>query len=123
MEPQIEVTVQVEYASEHSQPGRYIFVYTITILNHGQQTVQLLEREWLISEASGEVTKVEGEGVVGEQPILEAGQGFRYSSFCPIASPPGQMEGFYTFQTQHGERFKLPIPAFLLVLPGARTLN
>lgn len=121
MNPQIEVLVQAEYAPEHSQPGRLVFVYTITILNHSEQTVQLLEREWTIREASGEVTEVQGEGVVGEQPILEPGQGFRYSSFCPIATPPGQMEGFYTFENGIGERFKVAIPAFVLRLPG--TLN
>jgi ApaG protein len=119
--PQIEVSVEVEYVPEHSQPGRLIFVYTVTILNHSQQTVQLLEREWTIREASGEVTEVQGEGVVGEQPIIEPNQGFRYNSFCPIAAPPGQMAGFYTFQNQLGERFKVEIPAFALRLPG--TLN
>jgi ApaG protein len=93
--------------------------------NRGQETVQLLCREWFIHEGNGQVGHVEGEGVVGEKPILEPGQIYRYSSFCPIACPPGLMRGFYTFQNMLGELFRVEIPAFALRLPeaGSRTLN
>jgi len=85
----IHIEVEVVYAKQHSRPGQHVFVYFITMENRGQETVQLLCREWFIHEGNGQVGHVEGEGVVGEKPILEPGQIYRYSSFCPIACPPG----------------------------------
>lgn len=118
------VRAQVVYAEEHSVPGRQVFIYFITIANHGAETVQLLEREWLIRQAFGEETRVQGEGVVGEKPVLGPGESYEYNSFCPIEHPPGLMEGFYTFQNTLGQRFRVEIPAFTLRLPGeARALN
>ncbi|MER3481950.1 MAG: Co2+/Mg2+ efflux protein ApaG [Meiothermus sp.] len=120
----IAVSVRVVYAEEHSASGRHVFVYFITITNHGNEIVQLLERQWLIRQSFGEETQVQGEGVVGEKPILEPGQSFEYNSFCPIEHPPGSMEGFYIFQNMLGQRFRVVIPAFVLRLPeAARTLN
>ena len=121
----IHIEVEVLYAEQHSRPGQHVFVYFITLENRGQETVQLLRREWFIHDGNGEVGHVEGEGVVGEKPILEPGQAYQYNSFCPIAHPPGSMQGFYTFQNMLGELFRVEIPAFALRLPeaGSRTLN
>ena len=113
------------YAEQHSSPGQHVFVYFITLENRGHETVQLLSREWFIYDGNGEVGHVQGEGVVGDQPILEPGQSYQYNSFCPIAQPPGSMHGYYTFQNTLGELFRVEIPAFALRLPeaGPRTLN
>jgi len=121
----IHVAVEVVYAEQHSRPGQHVFVYFITLENRGRETVQLLRREWFIYDSHGQVGHVEGEGVVGEQPVLEPGQIYRYNSFCPIAHPPGSMQGFYTFQNMRGELFRVEIPAFALRLPeaGSRSLN
>ncbi|GIW23779.1 Co2+/Mg2+ efflux protein ApaG [Meiothermus sp.] len=119
------VQVEVVYAEQHSRPGQHVFVYFITLENRGHETVQLLRREWFIYDGNGEVRHVQGEGVVGEQPILEPGQSYQYNSFCPIASPPGSMQGYYTFQNTLGRLFHVQIPTFALRLPEAnpRTLN
>jgi len=119
----IKVSVKVAYADQHSLPYKHVFVYFITIENQGQETVQLLEREWFITEGTGEQGHVQGEGVVGEKPILEPEQAFEYNSFCPIAHPPGSMQGYYTFQNMLGTRFRVEIPAFVLRLPQTRRLN
>jgi len=120
----IHVEVEVIYAQAHSRPGQHVFVYFITLENRGHETVQLLRREWFIQDGWGGVVHVEGEGVVGEKPILEPGQLYRYNSFCPLAHPPGLMWGFYTFQNMLGALFRIEIPAFALRLPDAdRTLN
>lgn len=119
----IQVSVEVGYAQQHSQPGRHIFVYFITIENRSPETVQLLEREWFIQDGNGENEHLQGEGVVGEKPVLEPGQSFQYNSFCPLARPPGSMEGFYTFQNMLAQRFRVKIPAFALRLPQTHALN
>lgn len=108
----IRVEVEVMYADMHSRPGQHIFVYYITLENIGSRTVQLLEREWFIQDGPGEPSYLRGEGVVGEQPILEPGQIYRYNSFCPLENPPGWMQGFYIFQDMLGQRFKIEIPRF-----------
>ncbi len=121
----IHIHVEVVYAEQHSRPEQHVFVYFITLENRGQETVQLLGREWFIYDASGLVGHVQGEGVVGEKPILEPGQSYQYNSFCPIAHPPGSMQGYYTFQNTLGELFRVEIPAFALRLPHStsRSLN
>lgn len=119
----IRVLVEVAYAQQHSRPGQEVFVYFITIENRGPETVQLLEREWFITDGDGSVEHVMGKGVVGETPVLEPGQSFQYNSFCPLANPPGSMEGYYTFQNMLGARFRVRIPPFALRLPQARSLN
>ncbi len=121
----IHIEVEVVYAEQHSGLGQHMFVYFITLENRGHETVQLLRREWFIDDALGAVGHVEGEGVVGEQPILEPGQRYEYNSFCPITHPPGLMRGYYTLQNMLGELFRVEIPAFALRLPqaGPRTLN
>jgi ApaG protein len=93
----IRVVVQPSYIAEHSDPdnARFVFTYHIRIINEGEATVRLLSRYWLISDADGESHEVEGEGVIGEQPIIRPGHTHEYESFCPLATPWGTMEGHY----------------------------
>lgn len=123
IQPDIRVHVRVEYSADHSAPDRHVFVYFIRIENHAEETYQLLAREWVIRDGNGEVTEVQGEGVVGEQPILAPGAVYEYNSFTSITSSPGEMHGAYLFQDAWNERFRVPIPAFMLDVPGSRTLN
>lgn len=117
----IRVRVETRYAPEYSQPQRnqWFFLYTIHITNEGQEEVQLLARHWIIRDATGKVEEVRGPGVVGENPVLEPGASFRYTSGCPLATPFGSMEGSYEMVTAKGERFAARIPLFELREPGA----
>ncbi|WP_041230946.1 Co2+/Mg2+ efflux protein ApaG [Deinococcus peraridilitoris] len=123
MIPDIRVSVRVHYAPGHSTPGRHVFVYHIRIENHAEESYQLIEREWQIYDGNGQVTQVQGEGVVGEQPLLRPGGVFEYNSFTSLSTAPGHMAGTYTFRDAWGERFRVPIAAFALTLPEVRTLN
>ncbi len=116
----IRVQVTTTYLDEQSSPGeqRYVFSYTITIRNEGQRAAKLLTRHWIITDANGRVKEVRGEGVVGEQPHLEPGQGFRYSSGAVLETPVGTMEGSYQMVDAEGRRFDAPIPPFRLAIPG-----
>ena len=116
----IEVSVETRYLEDQSDPaeGRYAFAYTITIHNGGRVPAKLLTRHWLITDANGRVQEVRGEGVVGEQPHLRPGQGFRYSSGTVIDTPVGSMQGSYQMVADDGERFDAPIAAFRLAMPG-----
>jgi ApaG protein len=116
----IRVDVETAYLSDQSNPDeqRYVFSYTITIRNEGQVPAKLLSRRWLITDANGKVQEVQGDGVVGEQPHLEPGQGFRYSSGTVIETPVGAMQGTYFMQADDGHRFDAPIAAFRLAMPG-----
>ena len=115
----IRVTVAPEYLEEHSEPTKnnYAFAYTVTIENLGELTVQLLRRHWLVNSGGAEYMQVKGDGVVGEQPVLEAGDGFRYSSGTVIKDPVGSMAGAYTFRTDDGALFEVKIPRFDLIFP------
>jgi ApaG protein len=115
----IEVTAEAFYLPQRSAPeqGYYFFAYRIRIRNRGELPAQLLERHWIITDAAGHVQEVHGPGVVGEQPRLEPGQEFAYSSFCPLPTPLGSMRGSYTMQRDDGERFAAPIPVFTLATP------
>ena len=116
----IRVEVSTSYLDEQSSPSerRYVFSYTITIRNEGQRPAKLLTRHWIITDANGRVKEVRGEGVVGEQPHLEPGQGFRYSSGAVLETPVGTMEGSYQMVDADGQRFDAPIAPFRLALPG-----
>jgi ApaG protein len=119
MQP-IRVDVQTSYVPEQSDPGsqRYVFSYTITILNEGSEPARLLRRHWLITDANGKVQEVRGDGVVGEQPHLQPGQGFRYSSGAILETPVGTMQGSYQMETDKGAQFDAPIAPFRLAMPG-----
>ena len=112
----VRVRVQCEYAPERSNPGaqQWFFVYTITITNEGDETVQLITRHWVITDADHHVEEVRGAGVVGQQPVLRPRQSFTYSSGCPLGTPFGVMEGTYQMVTTSGEHFDVQIAAFAL---------
>jgi ApaG protein len=116
----IRVEVETSYLDEQSSPSeqRYVFSYTITIRNEGERSAKLLTRHWIITDANGKVKEVRGDGVVGEQPHLEPGQGFRYSSGAILETPVGTMEGSYQMVDGEGHRFDAPIPTFRLAIPG-----
>lgn len=120
-EHDIRVHAQTAYVEEYSDPtaGKYVFAYQITIENHGAVPAQLLGRHWVITDSNGEVTEVEGEGVVGEQPRLKPGEGFRYTSSATLRTPIGSMEGHYHMIAEDGTRFEAEIPAFRLAMPRA----
>ena len=115
----ISVSVETSYLEKQSDPDEQYFVwaYRITIANHSNQTVQLLSRHWKISDGQGRVQEVRGEGVIGEQPILEPGANYTYSSGTPLQTPSGFMHGSYQMQSDDGERFDVDIPAFSLDSP------
>lgn len=116
---QIRVTVRPTYLDDRSAPqdGHFVWAYEVTIENHGAETVQLLSRHWKITDARGELHEVRGVGVIGEQPTLEPGDKYSYSSGTPLATPSGIMAGSYTMENERGERFDIEIPAFSLDSP------
>jgi ApaG protein len=118
----IRVVVKPSYLLDESEPdeGNFLWAYTVTIENHGDETVQLISRYWHITDAAGRVQEVRGPGVVGAQPVLEPGQAFEYTSGCPLPTPSGIMSGRYQMQSASGEAFEAEIPAFLLETPGER---
>lgn len=115
----IAVDVDTAYVEDQSDPrdNRYVFSYTITIRNEGQVPARLLARHWIITDANGKVQEVRGEGVVGEQPHLKPGQGFRYSSGAILETPVGAMYGTYQMLADDGQRFDAPIAPFTLAIP------
>ena len=116
----IRVDVSTNYIDDQSKPdeSRYFFSYTITIRNEGDVPARLLTRHWVITDANGKVQEVRGEGVVGEQPYLRPGQGFRYSSGAVIETPVGAMQGSYQMLADDGAQFDAPIAPFTLAMPG-----
>jgi ApaG protein len=110
----VRVSVASSYSAEHSSPqhNRWFFLYTICITNEGDETCQLVSRHWIIRNATGEVEEVEGPGVVGEQPVLEPGNSFEYTSGCPLDTPFGSMEGTYQMVTTQGAEFEVEIARF-----------
>src|ERR1700743_1506830 len=116
----ITVDVQTNYLAEQSDPDepRFVFSYTITIRNDGDFAARLMRRHWLITDGQGKVEEVRGDGVVGEQPHLKPGQGFRYSSAAIIETPVGVMQGSYQMIADDGRAFDAPIRPFRLALPG-----
>ena len=115
------VQVEATYLPERSSPPekRYLFAYRIRILNRGDQQAQLLQRYWLITDADGEHEEVEGPGVVGNQPTLAPGEAFEYTSYCPLPTEVGTMEGHFRMQRDSGETFLAEVPRFTLALPHA----
>jgi len=117
----ISVEVETSFVDEQSDPNerRYVFSYTITIRNEGEVPARLLTRHWIITHGSGKVQEVRGDGVVGEQPHLKPGQGFRYSSGAVLETPVGAMQGSYEMIDDDGQRFDVPIRPFRLAMPGS----
>ena len=115
----IHVSAVAQYVEAQSDPAanRYVFAYTITIENVGTVAAQLLNRHWVITDASGRAQEVRGEGVIGEQPLLEPGAAFRYTSSAMIATPVGSMHGEYGMLAADGQHFDAPIPPFTLSMP------
>jgi ApaG protein len=116
----ISIDVETTYLDDQSEPReqRYVFAYTITIRNEGELPAKLLTRHWIITDANGRVQEVRGDGVVGEQPYLKPGQGFRYSSGAVLETPVGTMQGSYQMIADDGAQFDAPIAAFRLAMPG-----
>ena len=117
---QIRVTVESFYVPERSEPTEhyYFFAYRVRIANEGQETAKLMSREWIITDGDGNQQTVRGEGVVGEQPLLGPGEAYEYTSFCPLPTEVGAMEGTYFMRTAGGEIFRAEIAPFTLAVPG-----
>lgn len=113
--------MESRYLPEQSAPrdSRYLFAYHIRISNEGEARAQLLSRHWIISDADGNVEQVQGPGVVGEQPVLDPGDSFEYTSFCPLKTSVGTMHGTYQMVTAEGEEFDARIAPFTLATPHA----
>ena len=122
----ITVTVRPTYLEERSSPeeGRWLFAYTIEIINRSEATVRLRSRYWHITDALGHVEEVRGPGVVGEEPVLSPGDSFTYTSGCPLPTASGIMRGQFHMQRDDGSVFDIDVPAFSLDAPaGLRIIN
>jgi len=116
----VEVKVETFYQEDYSKPmvNEFVYSYRITLFNHNSFAVQLLRRVWIITDANGDVRTVEGEGVVGRQPVLYPGDSYQYVSGCNLSTPIGKMEGIYIFDNKiSGKEFEVKIPVFRLVAP------
>src|SRR4051812_44519124 len=123
---QIEVKASPTFLADRSSPenGYFFWAYTITLTNHGTETVQLKTRHWRITDANGRRQEVRGAGVVGEEPVLKAGESFEYTSGVPLQTPSGFMAGVYGMVSASGENFDIEIPAFSLDSGNSkRTIN
>jgi ApaG protein len=116
---QISINVSTTYLAEQSDPSadRYVFAYTITISNVGTVSTQLISRHWIITDAENVVQEVKGLGVVGEQPLLQPGESFEYTSGTALATPVGTMQGTYQMVAEDGNKFDAEIPLFTLAMP------
>ena len=122
----VRVTVRPQYLPEQSSPAEnhFVWAYHVRIANEGEETVQLRNRHWHITDQRGQVHEVRGAGVVGKKPVLRPGQSFEYSSGTPLSTPSGIMVGSYQMVTESGEAFDVAIPAFSLDSPhAAKTVN
>ena len=121
----ITVSVQPYFLEDQSVPDadHFVWAYHVRIQNNGRETVQLLTRHWIITDALGHLHEVRGEGVVGRQPILRPGEVFEYASGAPLATPSGMMMGSYQMQSASGESFDIAIPAFSLDSPHSRVIT
>ncbi|MCC3702619.1 Co2+/Mg2+ efflux protein ApaG [Rouxiella badensis] len=118
-QPRVVVQVQSVYIEAQSIPEeqRYVFAYTVTVRNLGRFSVQLVGRYWLITNSNGQKTEVQGEGVVGEQPVIAPGEEFHYTSGAILETPMGTMEGYYLMVDHQNQSFNVDIPVFRLSLP------
>ena len=118
---EVDVAVNSQYMAEQSDPerNRYVFAYHITITNHGQQSAQILDRRWIITNGDGKTQEVSGSGIVGQQPVIEPGQQHEYTSGTVLATRVGSMQGQYGIKAADGHEFVAQIPAFTLAYPRA----
>jgi len=119
----IRVTVRSEYLPHRSSPEerRFVFAYTVVISNEGGERVQLRSRHWVITDGRGRIEEVRGRGVVGEQPLLDPGESFQYTSGCVLETPQGTMHGTYRMQRDDGSYFEAEISPFVLQTPTAQS--
>lgn len=120
---EISITVKTQYLPDQSDPDsrQFAFAYTVTIRNTGTASIQLIARHWFITDGDNDVQEVGGLGVVGQQPLLRAGEQFEYTSWATLPTPVGTMRGEYFCVTEEAQFFQAPIPEFALVMP--RTLH
>ncbi len=118
----VTVRVSVAFMPDQSDPdhGRWFWAYHIRLENEGRMAVQLISRHWIITDGHGARHEVQGEGVVGEQPLLPPGASFDYVSGCPLSTPTGQMRGSYRMVAEDGSTFDVAIPRFPLVAPAVQ---
>lgn len=117
---QVNITVETQYLKNQiPDKDKYVFAYKISIRNDGQQSVQLISRYWLITDGNGKKTEVQGEGVIGEQPHIQIGDSFQYTSGAVLDTPVGTMQGYYEMQREDGQRFQAAINMFSLAVPNA----
>ncbi len=116
----IEINTRTKYLEMRSDPANssYAFTYTISIRNHREEPVKLLSRHWIITDQNNKIEEVTGKGVVGQQPVIQPGESFEYSSGTLIGTEIGDMRGSYTMETADGEQFEAPIPLFVLAIPS-----
>lgn len=119
--PEFRCSVKLQYLPDQSSPpdGPFAFAYTVTIVNSGDVTAQLVARQWLVSDATGHTEEVRGLAVVGHQPVLKPGQQFEYTSWTRIATPHGTMRGTFFCMTEDAHPFDAAVPEFALVRPDA----
>ena len=117
----VDIEVETHYLDEQSDPEnkRFVFSYFITITNGEAEPVQLLTRHWVITDGDHHVQEVEGQGVIGEQPMIQPGDSYSYTSGTVISTEVGSMTGYYGMRTAGGDHFRAPVPAFTLALPNA----
>lgn len=116
----VKVSVATSYQKEYSSPvqNHYVFTYKILIENNSEYTVQLMRRHWYIFDANAMVRQVEGEGVVGQQPVLEPGETYEYVSGCNLKTELGKMRGYYTMErVVDGKQIKVNVPEFVMIVP------
>ena len=115
----VKVQVISKYIPEHSNPDipRYFFAYWVTITNDSETNIKLLDRHWKITDANGKSNLIDGEGVIGKQPIINTGASFSYNSFCPLETEFGMMSGHYQMKLEDGHYMKVEIPKFQLISP------
>jgi ApaG protein len=118
-EPRVYIQVQSNYVESQSDPERqrFVFAYTISIRNLGHSPVQLISRYWRITNSNGQQTEIQGEGVVGEQPVIPSGTEYRYTSGAVLETPLGTMEGHYDMIDHNNSPFRVTIPVFRLAIP------
>lgn len=117
----VSVIVEPHYDTEHSRPeqGLHVFSYKVTIKNHKKEAIQIHKRFWTITDAFFNIQYVEGEGVVGQQPIILPGESYTYTSYCPLKTGFGSMKGYYNIINEAGKTLKIEIPEFILAHPFA----